>query len=322
MISIRKLIANWRNARKSTGPRSPEGKRISSTNSTTHGLFAKNTPVFAGEEAAFLEFSRKINEDVQPQGPTEHYYTDRFIDQCWRLNHCVKLETDLFEWYRFYKNTKGNVSIAFAHDADQLNCFGRLSRYVRRFERGMGKELAELGKLQARRCRPPAEPEGPTTAQDPVPMQVATTGTNSETVGPAPASEPQQTAAPPSTVNPPIPPLPGLGIFSANVVLSDEDPAQFRAHCESLFAEWRPLTAVKACFVELFGVNSWRLARLSRVEGGLYEQYRFHENVDGGLLTAFAQDANELDCFAKLAQYETQMRSSLSRILKVLLASS
>lgn len=64
MKSIRKMIANWGNARKSTGPRTPEGKRISSTNSTTHGLFAKNTPVLEGEETAFLEFSRKIHQDL------------------------------------------------------------------------------------------------------------------------------------------------------------------------------------------------------------------------------------------------------------------
>ena len=319
MISIRKLIANWRNARKSPGPRTPGGKRISSANSTTHGLFAKNTPVFPGEETALAAFSLKIHEDIQPQGPTESYYTDRFIDQCWRLHYCLKLETDLFEWYRVYKNTKGSVGVAFAHDADQLNCFGRLGRYSRQFERAMGKDLAELAKLQARRCRPPVEPR-PLATQEPGPVLVASTGTNSDIVGPPLAAEPQSPAVAPSSAAAPVPPLPGLGIFTAKVVLSDEDPAQFRSYCEGLFAEWRPPTVVKACFVELFGVNSWRLARLSRVEAGLYEQYRFHENIDGGLLTAFAQDANELDCFAKLAQYETQMRSSLSRILKVLLA--
>jgi hypothetical protein len=102
-------------------------------------------------------------------------------------------------------------------------------------------------------------------------------------------------------------------------VLSDEDPGQFRAYCQSLLAEWQPAGATQSFFVELFAVTSWRLARLSRVEAGLYEQYRYHENVDGGVLTAFVQDAWDLDCFGKLAHYENQLRNSLSRILKQLL---
>jgi hypothetical protein len=40
MTTIKKLIANRANAKASTGPRSREGKRTSSANAVTHGLFA------------------------------------------------------------------------------------------------------------------------------------------------------------------------------------------------------------------------------------------------------------------------------------------
>ncbi len=319
MSSNQKTIANRANSKKSTGPCTAEGKRASAGNALKHGLFAKNTPILEDEQTAFLEFADKIQADLQPQGPTETFYVHHLIDQCWRLRHCLRIETDLYEWYRVYQEAKGGIGIAFAHDASQVNCFGRLSRYAPLFERRLAKDLAELRKLQARRSRPAAlaQNQGRPAALDSgaasSPVVNATTAE-----GAVAADQPEAAPPPQPTSDPPAASLPS-GAFSDQVVLSDEDPTQFRAHVNSLLAEWQPRGATKAFFVELFAVTSWRLARLSRVEAGLYEQYRFHQNVDGGLLTAFVQDAAEVDCFAKLAQYETQLRNSLSRLLQELL---
>jgi len=316
MSSIKK-IASQANAQKSTDARTHERHRGSAANATKHGLFAKHTPVREEDRAVFEEFSRKIHADLQPQGPSETFYVKHLIDQCWRLRCCMKIETDLFEWYRVYQEAKGGVGVAFAHDASQANCFARLSRYSR-FERGLLKDLAELRILQARRSRPSAQ------AQDPVQL-----GNPGDSNSPAPNSATTtQLAVPvtPQVTQPRVEPSPvhrpvdaPLGILTDQVLLSDEDPSQFHAYTHSLFAEWQPQGATRALFVELFAVTSWRLARLSRVEAGLYEQYRFYENADGGLLTAFVQDAAQLDCFSKLAAYETRLRYSLSKILKELL---
>jgi hypothetical protein len=315
MISIKKMIANQANAQKSTGPRRVERKRISAANATKHGLFARNTPVLEEDQPAFLEFSQKMHVDLQPQGPTETFYVDHIIDQCWRLRGCLNLETNLFEWYRLYQGGKGGVGVAFAHDASQLNCFARWSRYAPLFERRLAKDLAELRKLQApaAQCQDQIVDPGPDSGASSPPVQ----NSQPELAGTATPQEPSPPAE--STSDPQLAGLPTIGTFSDQVVLSDEDPSQFRAYRQSLFAEWQPRGATKAFFVELFAATSWRLARVSRVEAGLYEQYRFHENVDGGALTAFVQDASELDCFGKLAHYETQMRNSLSRTLKELL---
>ena len=43
--SERKIEANRRNAQKSTGPKTPEGKAISSRNNTIHGIYAKGPVV-------------------------------------------------------------------------------------------------------------------------------------------------------------------------------------------------------------------------------------------------------------------------------------
>ncbi len=41
--------ANRRNARKSTGPRTPEGKAVSSQNATSHGIYCRDV-VLDGED--------------------------------------------------------------------------------------------------------------------------------------------------------------------------------------------------------------------------------------------------------------------------------
>jgi hypothetical protein len=49
-ISARKLAANQQNARRSTGPRTPEGKARVRHNALKHGLLAKEVIVPLGDE--------------------------------------------------------------------------------------------------------------------------------------------------------------------------------------------------------------------------------------------------------------------------------
>ena len=53
-ISRRKLRANRRNAEKSTGPRTPEGKARASRNATTHGVFCRDVVVPGEDRAGFV----------------------------------------------------------------------------------------------------------------------------------------------------------------------------------------------------------------------------------------------------------------------------
>jgi hypothetical protein len=51
MISEQQVEANRRNAQKSTGPRTDAGKRSSSGNATTHGVFANGAgPLWRGSD--------------------------------------------------------------------------------------------------------------------------------------------------------------------------------------------------------------------------------------------------------------------------------
>ena len=189
----------------------------------------------------------------------------------------------------------------------------------------MRKDLAELRKLQADR----AEPSVPSKDLDALPGSEPTKG---ESTAPGVAI---YIAQPVAAIAQPLPASPGqptatritthvihvapLKFLSTAVLLSDEDATQFDDYLDSLFTEWQPQSVTKAIFVELFGVTTWRLGRLSRVDAELLEQYRFHNNVDGGLLSGFVHDVANMDCLSKVGECENKLRNSLSKILKELL---
>ena len=58
-MSEKKLAANRANARKSTGPRTPEGKARASLNAISHGLFCKDL-VLPGESQEVLKLLRRL----------------------------------------------------------------------------------------------------------------------------------------------------------------------------------------------------------------------------------------------------------------------
>ena len=73
MSSLKQLEANRRNAQKSTGPRTVEGKDRSRYNAVKHGMTAK-TPVLPGEdEGAFQKRVDSWKDDLRPRGAVEDF---------------------------------------------------------------------------------------------------------------------------------------------------------------------------------------------------------------------------------------------------------
>ncbi len=71
-ISRAKLEANRRNAQKSTGPCTSEGKDKSSANSTKHGMCSKKSACLPFEDPADLEeLERALRRELKPKGPWE-----------------------------------------------------------------------------------------------------------------------------------------------------------------------------------------------------------------------------------------------------------
>ena len=85
------------NALKSTGPKSPEGKRRSAFNSVTHGAYAR-TLILPGEELAeFEELIRVHLETWKPINRIEDILVTEMATTLWRLRRQAPAEASLID---------------------------------------------------------------------------------------------------------------------------------------------------------------------------------------------------------------------------------
>ena len=97
MTSFRQIDANRRNARKSTGPITEDGKRRSRCNAIRHGLTAE-TVIGALEDAEdYKAFEAAIIADYDAQSAVERELVLRLASLLWRLRRATTMETGLFK---------------------------------------------------------------------------------------------------------------------------------------------------------------------------------------------------------------------------------
>jgi hypothetical protein len=97
MTSFRQIETNRRNARKSTGPRTEEGKQRSRCNAVRHGLTAE-TVIGALEDAEdYHAFEAAIIADYDAQSAVERELVLRLAGLLWRLRRATTMETGMFE---------------------------------------------------------------------------------------------------------------------------------------------------------------------------------------------------------------------------------
>lgn len=97
MASKKQIQANRLNSLKSTGPRSAQGKAVSSGNALKSGIDAKSQ-IICGEIAADLETLKlEYYGRFQPTAPEQRMLVDTLIDCEWLLRRFRRVESHLWE---------------------------------------------------------------------------------------------------------------------------------------------------------------------------------------------------------------------------------
>ena len=97
MTSYRQIEANRRNARKSTGPITEEGKKHSRCNAVRHGLTAETVIGTLEDAEDYQAFEAAIIADYDAQSAVERELVLRLASLLWRLRRATTMETGLFE---------------------------------------------------------------------------------------------------------------------------------------------------------------------------------------------------------------------------------
>ena len=173
--SPKKIEANRRNALKSTGPRTPSGKRRVSRNATRHGFFSKWLLIQGrdGNESnqEYDNFCAGVQEHYSPVGWLEELWAEKIVVWSWRLRRLIRFESgqislalarhsydlqqsradDLAE-PEFVSSSNPEIDAMTDHlflpEKEDLD---KLLRYEATINRQLNHAIAELERVQARR---------------------------------------------------------------------------------------------------------------------------------------------------------------------------
>jgi hypothetical protein len=105
MLTQAQLLANRQNAKRSTGPRTPEGRARSAMNATKSGIYAKSE-IIPGEDPAELDaLKSQYYDSLQPLGH-EIDLVDEAIRAGWQLRRLARAEADT--WTMSFRTDKQN----------------------------------------------------------------------------------------------------------------------------------------------------------------------------------------------------------------------
>ena len=144
MATAAQILANRRNALRSTGPRSEEGKAASRFNALKTGIQAKSR-VIPGEDPAELEeLAAGYHLQFQPSTPLERFLVDTVVNAEWQLRRLHTDEARLWE-HALKPDASGTGEAYDRH----LQAFTRLHRRIEALERSYYRALQHLQRLQA-----------------------------------------------------------------------------------------------------------------------------------------------------------------------------
>ena len=136
-LSEKKLLANRQNAKKSTGPRSLQGKRASSFNATKHGMLAKPSMNDSNgrPDADLHRLMQSLREKYGSGDVFVEILLDAVVADFWRLKRAIESEAECL--------SKG-VNAFWAQGPLPL-----VHRYSTSSRRGLLAGLEQLEKLRA-----------------------------------------------------------------------------------------------------------------------------------------------------------------------------
>ncbi|MBK5292506.1 MAG: hypothetical protein JJE04_12625 [Acidobacteriia bacterium] len=124
----------------STGPRTPEGKAISSMNALKHGFSSKNIIIMSGQEDDFRSLESGLTSQVRPEGLLEDSLFHQLLRDAWTL-HRVEI--------RQVEMAASGVDPLFDPNCEKE--FDRLERYHSRYQSSFHRSLRQLRNLQTNR---------------------------------------------------------------------------------------------------------------------------------------------------------------------------
>ncbi|MGH9543756.1 MAG: hypothetical protein ACRD23_00925 [Terriglobales bacterium] len=122
--SEKKILANQRNSKHSTGPRSAAGKRHSGRNAWKHGLFSSELFLTDQERPEFEELSNSLRGQFAPATPMQEIAFERVAVGCWRCRLATRLEMTYLKAHFDLNQADENGGDLPSHDRPPSKWYG------------------------------------------------------------------------------------------------------------------------------------------------------------------------------------------------------
>ena len=160
MATEAQINANRENAKKSTGPRTPQGKAISSRNSLVQGMTSGQFLPPGADPQEFFQLLDQFRERFQPFDAVEDAWVERLAAAEFKMRSVRYLDAGLFHFQaesnplpeQYNKEGRTNPLAWYFHsDAKYFNSFSKLIRYEGFLQREFSRVLRDLYLMQNER---------------------------------------------------------------------------------------------------------------------------------------------------------------------------
>ena len=178
MATKAQILANRRNAKKSTGPRSRQGRAIVSQNAVKHGFLARQAVISSENKDDFDLYRDRLLSELVPESPTESMLAERIVILSWRLKRVGRIQAQTIDAMNadnkssplakltqslFFKNhgqsqtapSTSATDLALGRlaikDFSNTRVLDRLLMYERRMEHSLYKTILEFQRLRLMR---------------------------------------------------------------------------------------------------------------------------------------------------------------------------
>ena len=141
LSSAAKIAANIANAQKSTGPRTEEGKAISSRNAFKHGLASANLHVPEHLQPLYDEITEDLSASIRPEGTLEDDAFSQLRNARFLMERILILQADL-------GRQSAARGVDYLTDPEVKKQLETLQRYYQTAQRDFRTNMRELRKLQ------------------------------------------------------------------------------------------------------------------------------------------------------------------------------
>jgi hypothetical protein len=166
-----RAAVNRANAQKSSGPKTEQGKAVSSQNSFKHGLYSKAVIIPGEDPAKFEALRADLAAEHRPIGLTEEMLVDEVAQHYWRMKRFRSLEAQIFRSKDVNENGGTTIDTGNWVQCIELGLFSSIQRALNSAERSFYKALNTLRELQKTRGFVPANAQNAAVAPTVFPVK-------------------------------------------------------------------------------------------------------------------------------------------------------